>query len=611
MRSFLCSLLLSCAALPAAAQTRIEFAAARVEGPGWQARDLRAQWIARGAFDARIGALRGAHPQLPELAGRLACRRLDNGDGDKPGIRCEGGQLHLDSAPVRADAGFDLYLRTPTHWTLVADDLQVRLQYGSEDGRIATEGLQIRGRAQAALDGDAWQARTTLRANSGQAYVEPVFMDLAEHPLHLNARLRGHTHGDAPVQVDALDWQQDGLGHLQAQGQFSPAAVAQRHRFDIQLQQGQLATLSTLVLAPFMAGTRLDDLTAGGEADLQLHIENAAPRRAEVQLRHATFDSAKLGLRLDGISGTAHWRAEGTAPDSRLQWRGGAVGAVPLGATVLRFEARPRGLRLLEPLRLPVLDGALNIYELSLDAIGSDNPSADFDADLEPIDLALLGRSLDWPQFGGSLSGRLPGLHLRDRELSLDGALHARVFDGDITIDGLRVLDPFGVLPRVRAELRLRRLDLEAITRAFSFGRITGRLDGDVRSLRLLGWRPVAMDARLYTTPGDRSRQRISQRAIDNISAVGGGPGGVLQRGVLSVFEDFAYARIGWRCILDNNVCRMSGVEKVKGDPDRYVLVEGRLLPRIDVIGHAQAVDWNRFVNQLLSVRGAGAAEVR
>jgi hypothetical protein len=41
------------------------------------------------------------------------------------------------------------------------------------------------------------------------------------------------------------------------------------------------------------------------------------------------------------------------------------------------------------------------------------------------------------------------------------------------------------------------------------------------------------------------------------------------------------------------------------------VLVEGRWLPRIEVVGYERRVDWNRFVEQLLAVRQSQGVEIR
>ena len=85
-----------------------------------------------------------------------------------------------------------------------------------------------------------------------------------------------------------------------------------------------------------------------------------------------------------------------------------------------------------------ILDGALQVHRLALHDLGRPGMGAVFEAEIEPIDLAQLCRVFGWPEFGGQLSGRLPGLRLEDDLLSLDGALTARAFDGDIEIDARR-----------------------------------------------------------------------------------------------------------------------------------------------------------------------------
>jgi hypothetical protein len=42
-----------------------------------------------------------------------------------------------------------------------------------------------------------------------------------------------------------------------------------------------------------------------------------------------------------------------------------------------------------------------------------------------------------------------------------------------------------------------------------------------------------------------------------------------------------------------------------------YVLVQGRWLPRIDVVGHQSEVDWTTFVGQLRAARSSQGVEVR
>jgi len=190
--------------------------------------------------------------------------------------------------------------------------------------------------------------------------------------------------------------------------------------------------------------------------------------------------------------------------------------------------------------------------------------------------------------------------------LAFNGDVTAQVFDGTITGKNFRLQDPLGPWPRLFADVTARHLDLELVTRTFSIGSITGRLDADLEHLELFNWSPVAFDARLYSTAGDRSAHRISQKAVTSISSIGGGSGGVsraLQSGVLRFFEEFSYDRIGIACRLRNEICQMSGIEP-RGDG--YYMVKGRGLPRIDIIGNEGHVDLPRLLSQIVTAMQSG-----
>jgi hypothetical protein len=180
--------------------------------------------------------------------------------------------------------------------------------------------------------------------------------------------------------------------------------------------------------------------------------------------------------------------------------------------------------------------------------------------------------------------------------------LNAQVFDGRISISNLRLEDTFKRFPRMHSDIRIDNLDLEQVTSAFSFGRITGRLSGEILQLELFNWMPVSFDAHLETPAGDRSKHLISQRAVENIGSLGGSGAGVtaaLSSGFLKFFDDFNYDRLGIGCRVENDVCEMRGIAPARTG---YYLVKGSGVPRIDVIGNSDRVDWPRLVAQLKAI---------
>lgn len=598
MRTALLVMLLIAA--PAAAVDRVELRIGRVDASGWQLRDVAADWHRDGRVRLQARAQGQALPH--PLHAELDCARLRTDDG----VHCGALRLRatLDGATLETTGA--AHVATADRWQLTLHQGRLRLQHDSEDGRLAADKLQL------GLSGDIDRrdggTRLQVQAHSlgGQAYVEPWFVDLDTQPLAVEAALS--LSGTDALQIGRLQLRLPGAAALTASGELRLSDWTRRHRLQVDVDIADTAPLVPYAQAA-LATTRLRGLQADGALRLAAMVDNRRLVQADATLDDLSVTAPDLAAGFDGLDGRIAWTDAGTARASRLAWRSGQIGRIPVGAAQWRFETAGRRFALREPVDVPLLDGSLAIERLALSGLGSDALQADFAARLRPIGLAGLCRALGWPEFAGTLSGSVPGLQLRDGRLFLDGALSASAFDGEIRVSDLRIIEPFGVLPRVAADVHLRRLDLAALTGAFDFGRITGRLDGDIDGLRLIGWEPVAMDAHLYSTPGDRSRKRISQRAIDNISAVGGGPTGLLSRGVMRFFDDFAYRRIGWRCVLDNGICRMDGI-RPSDEGDGYVLVQGWGLPRIDVVGYSRRVSWPVFMSQLRSIGRTGPARI-
>jgi hypothetical protein len=160
----------------------------------------------------------------------------------------------------------------------------------------------------------------------------------------------------------------------------------------------------------------------------------------------------------------------------------------------------------------------------------------------------------------------------------------------------MTLTEPLGNAPRFAADVEMRNLDLDLLTRTFSFGNITGRIDASVAGLELVNWKPVKLDAKLQSSAGDYPR-KISQAAVQNITALGGaGASAAIQRSFLRFFEQFGYQRLGLSCRLERDVCRMGGVEDT---PQGYVIVKGSGVPALSVMGYNRTVNWTDLVDRL------------
>lgn len=311
---------------------------------------------------------------------------------------------------------------------------------------------------------------------------------------------------------------------------------------------------------------------------------------------------------LKGLSGGLRWSRHSTV-ESALRWRSAAFYGVGLDPATLSFRSHAGRLELAAPVAIGLLGGELRLAQLGWQPAQSGAAARSrLGLALHRIDLALLSRQFGWPPFEGQLSGSLPEASYADGRLLFAGGLRMDLFGGSVRIDDLALERPFGVAPSLAADVRFDDIDLAPLTRAFGFGEITGRLDGRIRDLRLLDWTPVAFDARLLSDRQWPGRRRISQRAVQDISALGGGGlAAGLQTRLLRAFDDFGYERIAIGCVLRDHVCRMSGIAR-RGEG--FLIVQGRGLPRLDVVGFNRDVDWPTLLQRLQGATRPGGIRI-
>jgi hypothetical protein len=451
-----------------------------------------------------------------------------------------------------------------------------------------------------------------VKLNRGELLTPACYLDATAHPLGVEGSL------SLDRDFEILTLQQvrahlEGLLDLQLAGDLRLSGERPLQRLRLATLPLKTGDLYREMLQPVFAGTPWGSFEMAGEIDLSLDLQGDVLSLElglkDFNLDDAASDGVERRLGLYDVNGRIRWNRGGEARTSRLTWQAGhLLEHIDIGPAQVEFQAGDEGFNLIRQARIPVLDGTLVVDKLEVAALGKPAQKLRFDGFIEPISMGSLGTALGWPPLSGKLSGMIPGLTYEKGLLSIDGILAMRIFDGDILIKHLKSRDLFGIYPQLSADVELHDLDLESLTHTFSFGRITGRLDGYVRDLNLEDWSPVAFDARFYTPEGDNSRHRISQRAVDNISNLGGaGLSGSLARSFMRFFKEFSYKRIGIGCRLRKGVCDMRGAGEAR---QGYYLVEGSGIPRIDIIGYNTTADWSRLVEQLKQITATGEAVV-
>jgi hypothetical protein len=469
-------------------------------------------------------------------------------------------------------------------------------------GSVAGENLDIAAHAAVQMTATGMQVALDMTGRQGALYVDPVFIEIPSQALRLSARFDWLPTAQQLV-LQSFTYRHPGSVQLAGSGLFSLGADAPLRTLHLEIRQAEFPALYDTYLQPWLYDSALADLDTAGQLSGSMRWEQGKLSHVSLNPVELSVDDREGRFELDAINGRLRWSDSTTPARSELAWAGGSIFRVSLGATRLAIDAGRDTVRLAEPVAIPVLDGALEIDAFQL-AFGKDTALRwQVNGLLEPVSLSQLSLALGWPELAGKFSGVIPNVRYDNGNLEVGGTLRMGVFDGEVTLRNLTLEQPFGLVPRLRVDARADNIDLETLTRTFSFGRIEGRLNGRVDGLDMEAWRPVAFDAEFATPENDTSRHRISQKAVDNISSIGGaGVGGALSRSFLRFFEDFPYDRLGIRCRLENGICDMGGVAPATAG---YYLVKGRFIPpRLDVIGYADRVNWDTLIAQIMAVTG-------
>ena len=470
-------------------------------------------------------------------------------------------------------------------------------------GGVAAEKLDIQLDVQARPKAAGWQLALDITGHRGGLYIDPVFIEITDQPVRVSARLDWQEK-NRRLLVHAFDYHHPGSIDLQGSGRFSFTSPMKIGSLQLEISEAVFPSLYDTYMKPWLIESELGDMQTTGRASGVLVLQDGALHSLRLDVQGLSLKDGEGQFGIENVLAKIRWSASGVAEQSEVQWAGGHVYRVDLGPARIAAEAGPAYVHLLEATQIPVLDGALQIETFDL-IYGDDLPLTwQVDGFMTPVSMSLLTRALGWPEFSGKLSGVIPDVSYAAGNLEVGGVLLVRVFDGEVTLRNLRLEQPFGVIPRLMVDARAKNINLETLTRTFSFGKIEGTLEGRIDGLQMESWRPVAFDAAFATPQEDDSRHRISQKAVESISSIGGaGIGGALSRSFLRFFEDFPYDRLGISCRLENGVCAMGGVAPAVNG---YYLVKGRFIPpRLDVVGYADRVDWNSLVAQIVAVTGS------
>ncbi|MDX1380433.1 MAG: hypothetical protein R3233_04890, partial [Xanthomonadales bacterium] len=472
------------------------------------------------------------------------------------------------------------------------------LSFDSPEGRYAAENLQVSARG-TVVPGAATGFVVDGALQGGELLLMDFYRDFGDAALGFG--LAGRWAADA-LWLDRITLDDGGALIAEAAARIGRSESDPDWSLEVSRLELAFPAAYRRYLESSAAVWTLDGLEVTGQVTWSGQWDSGALAAGDLEIGDFSIVDVQRGrFAVTGLE--AHVRPGDHAFDSRLRWQGLLLGDINLGAGTARLDSEPGIIALVEPLRLDVLGGRLDLSTLRISlpggrAEGRGEPDIRLEARLEELDMSRLTTALGWPEFGGTISGEIPGVALSEGVLTVDGEIRFAVFDGLVSLKNLSVERAFGVLPSLAADIEASNLDLQQLTSTFSFGRIAGRLDGHVSDLRMLDWEPVAFDAWLGTPAAQTGSKDISRQAVNRLTAIGGGsPTAALANPVIRLFSNFSYRRLGLGCALQNNVCHLRGLSD---DGEGVLLLEGAGVPKITIRAFNRNIDWPQMVSNLV-----------
>lgn len=498
--------------------------------------------------------------------------------------------IDTDEMDLNAEISSRFILDISTKPRLFGEYQIKHLNYEGEYGNIVLADCEYNARLDILIEDSGINIMNQMQINSGEALFHDLYANLYNAGLTVTTSININS----DMNVDDINVK------LKINDKFSMILNTwdtDFSDFTIDYNINDLSEVFNVFLKSWFEIVGFSDFEIEGKAKGRVEYINSDLSSLSAQLTEIYILSDRKKLEVTNLNGIINWNSDNQIiQQSNLNWDSLLLAGMPVNKSGLIITTQAETLDLKPDTQIPVFDGIIHINNLRIINIFQPSLDIDFDGVLYPVSLALITEKMGWPVMQGTISGKIPGMKKNGSKITFDGQLQLNVFDGDIEVDNLTMERLFGIAPVIAADVSFNSLNLQKITSTYDFGEITGLIKGYIKGLRITNWKPDRLNAYIETESSDSVKQYISQRAVDNISSIGGMQGAI-SRSFLRFFDRFKYKRLGIGCKLRNSVCEMSGLKEVD---NRYFLIEGKGLPAINIIGISKFIDWEIFLNRLL-----------
>ncbi|MEJ2114673.1 MAG: hypothetical protein P8X88_01125 [Gammaproteobacteria bacterium] len=486
--------------------------------------------------------------------------------------------------------------------TIYGNVLAKKVAFSNSDSTLVGEDVAVKLSFSSIRNKNIWQSEINSTTFHGELYFDPIFINANSGPKDLYGNITWQV-GSSKIELNSLHYEDTNALHIEMATTLDYKLKKAIAPVQVNIKYALFPKTYDEYLLPFLLDTNIADLTTTGMLGGSILIDENRIVEADLKLDYLSFEDNQNKFSILNLNGSVGWGERYAGKEYQLSFEAASIYKLRLDASQFSFLNNKKVLELRQAVSVPILDGAINIESFKVSSPGQEEQSILMDISLMPVSMSKVSNAFGWPEMNGNLAGYAPNVTYKNGDVDIKGALLIRGFGGSTTIHKLSATDLFSITPKVSADIQIKNLDLKTLTETFSFGEITGRLDGTINNLQFVSWSPVQFEAWLGTPENDNSKHRISQTAVDNLTQVGNGTSNILSKSFLKFFDSFGYDKLGLGCKLKNNICSMTGVSSKAGENSQgFYIVKGSGVPRIDVVGFTDQVSWSVLIARLKRV---------
>ncbi|MFC2167595.1 hypothetical protein ACFLRW_01335 [Acidobacteriota bacterium] len=295
----------------------------------------------------------------------------------------------------------------------------------------------------------------------------------------------------------------------------------------------------------------------------------------ELFVKDGSFENVSSGLSAEGVETRIPFEIETGGKDEKMDRaslsKNGYFKAKTLKTPYFKVQpfvldiSSGRNMFLIEPFSIGLFGGTAAIGESVL-SVDPDRATINGISSLvlEGIDVSQFPIKSDLFHLEGTAKGIFPQVNLALDQISATGTGVIAIFGGTALIENTRIFSPFSEGRTVSMDILFDNFNIEKITDALPFGKVTGILKGEIKGLAISYEQPESFNLHLESVKTKGVPQLFSLKAVNDLTVLSSGENSSMStfKGLAGIVPNFPYARIGISSTLDNDTFTISGAIK-------------------------------------------------